>query len=711
MIDVIFGESEISPPARALIEIFEGVQANGTLFLGYPILVTTEGNTEIDALLTSNEYGLVAFDLRNSNGDIEDEDYLRRVQNRQDELFAAISSKLLENRDLVKGRQLVLPINVVTIHHEQQHQSDDGSLVLVPPNSLLNYLGALNPIDDKTFQVLNSVIQRTTTLRPKKRRTNVVTQNSKGAVLKIIDSEIANLDTWQKAAAIEFPDGVQRIRGLAGSGKTIVLAQKASFLHSKYPDWNIAVTFHTRSLYQQFRNLIRRFSFEFTKDEPDWKKLRVLHSWGGSSSPGIYSEIANALGQAVRDFTYAKRLYGSTRAFEGVCNELLTHVKSSKIEDGLPTLFDVVLIDEAQDLPQQFFELTYQVTNEPKRVVYAYDELQNLSDYSMRPASELFGKKANGTPRVELRNRDRKPKQDIVLPVCYRNTPWALTTAHALGFGVYRNDGLVQMFDDAGLWADIGYEASGTGIRSGHEVTLRRRQDATPRFFENIGPTAAVVVNRFDDELVQYKWLADSIKRNLETDELDHDDILIIASNALTVRPTAGKIIRALQATKIKSHLVGVTADTDKVFYDDSIAITSIYRAKGNEAPMVYFVGAEYCAEGWNLARKRNILFTAITRSRAWVQVSGVGAHMDVIADEIQRVAQNDYALRFRYPTAAELQAMRRLHRDRTAEELGELADDLDALSRLLERIENKEFSLDQIPANKRTMLKRLMKK
>jgi superfamily I DNA and RNA helicase len=154
-----------------------------------------------------------------------------------------------------------------------------------------------------------------------------------------------------------------------------------------------------------------------------------------------------------------------------------------------------------------------------------------------------------------------------------------------------------------------------------------------------------------------------------------------------------------------------VTTSVDAIFYEDSIAITSIYRAKGNEAPMVYFVGAEYCAGGWNLARKRNILFTAMTRSRAWVRLSGVGAGMVAIQDEMQDVATNNYTLHFRYPSAAELQTMRRLHRDRTAEELGELANDLDALSRLVERIENREFSLDQIPASKRNMIRRLLKK
>ena len=62
-----------------------------------------------------------------------------------------------------------------------------------------------------------------------------------------------------RKAAFEIPEGPQRIRGLAGSGKTVVLALKAAYLHSQHPDWNIAVTFYTRSLSQQYKDMITNF--------------------------------------------------------------------------------------------------------------------------------------------------------------------------------------------------------------------------------------------------------------------------------------------------------------------------------------------------------------------------------------------------------------------------------------------------------------------
>lgn len=165
---------------------------------------------------------------------------------------------------------------------------------------------------------------------------------------------------------------------------------------------------------------MRRFSYEHSNDEPDFSKLRIMHTWGSVSKPGVYAELAEKLSAPVRDFVYAKAQYGWNAAFDGVCDELLTLVKSSEMEP----LYDVVLIDEAQDLPAPFFHLVHAACKEPKRLVWAYDELQNLRETAMPTIDQMFGKDVSGNPRVRLGGGNGSPRQDIVLPVCYRNTPW-----------------------------------------------------------------------------------------------------------------------------------------------------------------------------------------------------------------------------------------------------------------------------------------------
>ena len=197
---------------------------------------------------------------------------------------------------------------------------------------------------------------------------------------------------------------------------------------------------------------------------------------------------------------------------------LLKHALTEINTGRIPRQFDVVMIDEAQDFPQPFFELVYHATAEPKRIVWAYDELQNLGDYTMPPASALFGTRADGNPRVELQNSDDAPQQDIVLPVCYRNTKWAITTAHGLGLGVYRDKGFVQFFDAPELWDDIGYRFLKGKAKTGTDVVLDRKPNSSPAYFaEYIVPTDAVTFSHFTTVERQYKWIAESIKKTSRT--------------------------------------------------------------------------------------------------------------------------------------------------------------------------------------------------
>jgi superfamily I DNA and RNA helicase len=390
MAEIVYGEQAVSGVARELVRIFENADWSGTLYIGYPILSNVEGTVRTDALYVSQQAGVVVFDTNHLQVRQADEPMVDQVRNTQDKLFAALSSKLLETPELLERRQLAIPISVISISTQEDFSVGDALVSTV--EQIPSHIGSSHSLSLEKYEILNSVIERTATIRPRKKRTNATRQDSRGTTLKIIEKNIANLDAWQKRAAIEVPTGPQRIRGLAGSGKTIVLALKAAFLHAREPSWRIALTFQTRSLYEQFRRLVRQFCFEFSKEEPDWDKLTIIHAWGSSSSLGVYSEMASALGQTAIDFTAAKGRYGTGGAFSGICKELLSSVPD---KEAVPRLYDAILIDEAQDLPPAFFELVFLFTKEPKRIIYAYDEMQNLSDFTMMRAEELFGKKRN----------------------------------------------------------------------------------------------------------------------------------------------------------------------------------------------------------------------------------------------------------------------------------------------------------------------------
>lgn len=498
----------------------------------------------------------------------------------------------------------------------------------------------------------------------------------------------------KKKAAFEIPEGPQCIRGLAGSGKTVVLALKAAYLHSQHPEWNIAVTFYTRSLFQQYKEMITNFSYEFMGEQPNWDKLQILHAWGTSSEPGVYSEIARKKNVVPKNFASAKSQYGNQMAFDGICNELLHYI----IDDYQP-IYDAILIDEAQDMPVSFFKLCYEAAKSPKRVVFAYDELQNLNSKTMPSISEMFGVDKDGSPIVTLLNHENESRQDIVLPICYRNTPWTLSLAHALGFGIYREEGMVQLFNDLELWDSIGYKVIGGNLSYGSHVQVARKESSYPKYFSDLlTPTDAIKVKTFSSDLEQYSWVANQIEENIKVDELDPDDILVVFPEAYYAKTQYRIFRKFLDQKGIDSILAGVSADRDTFRIENCITCSSIYRAKGNEAPMVYIINTEYCAKGIEMITLRNTLFTAITRSRAWVRICGVLPGMDIIKQEVQQCIDNNFSLKFKIPTLDELNNLRLTYRDRTEEEKKRIKEASTALKSIIESIEKGELDSEVLP-------------
>lgn len=694
MLEIIFGENANSVAAKALRDTLRQMNVSGDLYLGYPVLSTADAKVFVDALLVSTSHGLVAFDLSSHIEDSNDEQQLTILAEKQNQIHASLYNKLNTHGELRKGRSLALAVNVVTCHPSLDRVIRAGELIACPPQLLEEVFEDFSEVAPTLIRPLSSAIQRVSTLRPPRRRENVTRANSRGAILKRIEKEIANLDQWQNRGAIEYANGPQRVRGLAGSGKTVVLALKAAYLHVRHPDWKIAVTFQSRSLYQQFRDLIRRFTFDQIEDEPDWSNLMILHAWGSSRDPGVYSTIAANYGVTPLDWRSANFRYAN-RAFEGICQELYEAIQKV----GTKPVFDAVLIDEAQDFPTSFYRLIYSVTPSPHRIMWAYDDLQNFGDYEMRSEQELFGSDPNGQPLVTLRNDPDKPKEDIVLPVCYRNTPWALATAHALGFGIYRPQGLVQMFEEPRIWSRIGYEKIRGNLELGAQVRVRRSSSSYPSYFSELLESAdAIQCDVFPNSEEQYSALANAVSKNVTEDELEPTDILVVLPDVYTSKKAGAAVMRALSAKDLRAHIAGVTTSRDEIFSPSSIAITHIHRAKGNEAPMVYIVNAEFCQSGFELSRKRNILFTAITRSRCWVRILGVGSAMAELKTEVNKVRSENFELGFTYPDEKQIKQMARVHRDMSEEERKDWEQKINTVSDVVRAVKEGSLPLEALP-------------
>ena len=284
--------------------------------------------------------------------------------------------------------------------------------------------------------------------------------------------------------------------------------------------------------------------------------------------------------------------------------------------------------------------LCLNVLGEEKRLVYAYDELQKLNEETMPMPKEIFGQEiSNDTP----------------LTVCYRNQANTIVTAHAIGMGLYRKNGLIQIPSSSDVWETIGY-TSDNKILEGESVELYRTKETSPELLK-CDSDEIIDFCKYDDFYKQGESLLKMIKENISKDQLLPSDIMIIDMDTIGASDNRNRFNKLMEQEEYKDisiHLAGTVSPED-FFRKDSIVYSTIYRAKGNEAYMVYIVNAQRCADSLTPKSDRNALFTAITRSKGWIRVLGYGEEMQLLCDEFEEIKKHDFKLYFEhYPTEEE---------------------------------------------------------
>ena len=221
-LEIIRGASTKPAASGALIEAFEGApDLAGRLFIGFPVVQTATGPHAVDALWISEEKGIVVFDL------VEGKD-VEKYEDRQDDAFNAIASRLRLDRRLVDHRELRIPVNTLSFSPQRGDVKKNGYTIIggVDVANKLSALAGWPAPDPDTYKAALSTLENVSTIRQSAR--GRAPTAPRAAILKQLEDAIATLDPWQSRAVVETTDGVQRIRGLAGSGKTIVLALKAA---------------------------------------------------------------------------------------------------------------------------------------------------------------------------------------------------------------------------------------------------------------------------------------------------------------------------------------------------------------------------------------------------------------------------------------------------------------------------------------------------
>jgi superfamily I DNA and RNA helicase len=699
------------PGEAAEIRVWQAVQSTFAQreclgFWRYPIFPKNgDYRKEPDILVADQELGLIVIEVKSFSidevhairGHQWDTEYYGLTRSpyqqaeRQLDALADFCDRQPGLRGQVAGRALVaLP----WITEEEWERKGFAALPSSPPILFKNQLGqqglllairgttplrAGHPLDDPSWRALMSVIcggpvlKKAAVTPPPPAGPVPPERQRRSEVIAALNEDLIQLDKQQVTIGMQLPPGPQRIRGVAGSGKTVLLCQKAAHMHVKHPDWDIALVFFTQSLYEQMISLVdkwvRHFSDGAMTYQPNNQKLRVMHAWGNRNRTGLYRTICGLYGRQSQPVVPGKSP-GVGLAMR--CRELLDDIRSQ----DRPGLYDAILIDEGQDLvvdgeshPEALFEakqaiywLAYSVLRIPdpaqpdlRRLIWAYDEAQSLDSLSIPNARSLFGD-AGAQLLVGLYPGGIK-KSDI-MHRCYRTPGPILVAAQALGMGLLRPAGMLSGLTTADGWRKIGYEVEGTFL-TGREVALRRPPANSPNRLPALWRGPIVGFQTFADRQAEAAAVAARIRENLDIDGLapSRQILVVVLGFKWDADPVVQAVCQALRAQGINYYIPTALEpnapppekghEAARFWHDGAVTVSQTPRAKGNEADMVYVVGLDAVARQEGSIPLRNQIFVGFTRSKGWAFLSGVGAYP--LYDEVRQVLDSGDTLRFTF--------------------------------------------------------------
>ena len=438
------------------------------LYYDFPLYKDDDEKLVISPLmLVSRLYGIVIFYL----SDCHERDAKSILPNNDlalENVYSQIYSRLLKQKNLRKSRKdlkISVESAIFAPYVNSEEEYDTESEVIVSKASLESFIDNLeNPIDDEIYSEAASTIEGGKGLiRVKTRDTDGFSADSKVKIISKLESSIARFDSNQLGSCVNEVDGIERIRGLAGSGKTVVLAMKVAITHLRHPNKKILYTFSTKALYQHVKRLITRFYRQFDDLDPDFDNaIDILHAWGGGNTPGVYYNTCLNNSSRYLNFAEAQRI-SPKEPFSYACRNLLDNY-------DIKEQYDYVFVDEAQDFDSPFLQLCLKLARQDK-MVFGLDVFQNIFQTNAPSIEDILGE-------------GKSLSLDKFLNSCYRTPCATLVCAHAIGLGIYKTP--VQAIKTAEDWRNLGYQIDGEHgdrFNTGEHISVYRTEETSPTLY------------------------------------------------------------------------------------------------------------------------------------------------------------------------------------------------------------------------------------
>jgi hypothetical protein len=448
-------------------------------------------------------------------------------------------------------------------------------------------------------------------LRPPPRSGPKPPEGSKGERLDEALAEYRALtDLQQRVIAKDWNGGPRLVRGVAGSGKTMVLAAQAArlieqihqgtidlFDGSRRPPAVLAVCFN-RTLVPFIRNRIELAYRQRTNEPLPERALLVMH----------FNNVLYHLSR--RGYCKYRRIMEEPDADKRAARSLseLEAATGRRADDLATGLYAAVFVDEGQDFHDNEYRLLARLcarapTGLPRMFVF-YDDAQNLYGLK-RPTWADLG--------LELRGRT------VVMDECFRNPRQVIEPAFNLLLGIYA--------EDKGAVRTRGY----ADLATLEEKNLITRANGHVRVHFSAREGASVTFRRFDSRNAERDFVAARCEELMKTDGLLPQDILVLTYHRQRALQLVAAIAERIGREKVRCPFEEDAKDTVAI-EPGQVTVSTVASTKGYDAPQVLLASVD---EFPDTVEGRVCLYVGCTRAREWLEATTTA--MTGLAREFER--------------------------------------------------------------------------
>lgn len=184
------------------------------------------------------------------------------------------------------------------------------------------------------------------------------------------------------------------------------------------------------------------------------------------------------------------------------------------------------------------------------------------------------------------------------------------------------------------------------------QLLITRPKENSPNRIEAIykGDQELVVARVFEKRQEELEWIATSISNDIKQEGVAAEQIVVISLDSRRAKEYMAALQLRLLDEDITSAIPGLVDSSAAFAEPGRVTLSTVHRAKGNEAPIIYILSFDSLYDYVDELTNRNRAFTSISRSKAWVRITGTGSSMKSARREINRILEDVPNFVFRFP-------------------------------------------------------------